>query len=92
MNGEAPMSDPVGTAYYMSPELLKGKHERSTNIWSIGIMTYILLCGYPPFSGETNDDIFDAIRRGHFDFLTPAWSDKSNKAKDFIRRLLRRDP
>ncbi len=92
MDGEAPMSDPVGTAYYMSPELLKGKHERSTDTWSIGIVTYILLCGYPPFRGKTNDNIFDAIRRGHFDFLTPAWSDKSNEAKDFIRRLLRRDP
>jgi serine/threonine protein kinase len=91
MDGEAPMSNPVGTAYYMSPELLKGKYKRSTDMWLIGIVTYILLCSYPPFSDETNDDIFNTIRRGHFDFLTPAWSNKSNEAKDFIRCLLRRD-
>jgi serine/threonine protein kinase len=92
VDGEAPMSNPVGTAYYMSPELLKGKYDRSTDIWSIGIVTYILLCGYPPFSGDTDDDIFDSIRRGHFEFLTRAWTDKSDEAKDFIRCLLRRDP
>ena len=92
VEGEAPMSNPAGTAYYMSPELLKGKYDRSTDIWSIGVVAYILLCGYPPFGGDTDSDIIDSIRRGHFEFLTRAWSDKSDEAKDFIRCLLRRDP
>jgi serine/threonine protein kinase len=52
--GEAPMSNPVGTAYYMSPELLKGEYDRSCDIWSIGIVAYILLCGYPPFNDDTD--------------------------------------
>ena len=47
--GETPMSNPVGTAYYMSPELLKGKYDRSCDVWSVGIIAFILLCGYPPY-------------------------------------------
>ncbi|KAL3816207.1 hypothetical protein ACHAXA_001263 [Cyclostephanos tholiformis] len=89
---EPPMSNPVGTAYYMSPELLKGKYDRSTDIWSIGIVTYVLLAGYAPFRGDTDEEIFESIRRGHFAFPARAWSDKSNEAMDFIRSLLRRDP
>ena len=89
---DEPMSNPVGTAYYMSPELLKGKYDRSTDLWSIGIIAYILLCGYSPFGGDTDEDIFDSIRRGHIDFRARAWSDKSDEAIDFIRCLLRRDP
>jgi serine/threonine protein kinase len=52
MEGKVPMSNCIGTAYYMSPELLKGKYNRYTHIWSIRIVTYILLCGYPPFWGR----------------------------------------
>lgn len=90
--GEAPMNNPVGTAYYMSPELLKGKYDRSCDIWSIGIVAYILLCGYPPFNGDTDKDIFDSIKRGSFVFPAQAWSKKSDLVKDFIKCLLRRDP
>lgn len=90
--GDAPMSNPVGTAYYMSPELLKGKYDRSCDIWSIGIVAYILLCGYPPFNGDTDQEIFESIKRGHFVFPAQAWSNKSDLAKDFIKCLLRRHP
>ncbi|KAL7466610.1 hypothetical protein ACHAXS_006905 [Conticribra weissflogii] len=90
--GDAPMSNPVGTAYYMSPELLKGKYDRSCDIWSVGVVAYILLCGYPPFNGDTDPDIFEAIKKGQFDFPKQAWSGISNEAKDFIKCLLRKDP
>ena len=90
--GDLPMSNPVGTAYYMSPELLKGKYDKSCDIWSIGVVTYILLCGYPPFNGDNDVDIFESIEKGHFQFPVQAWSDKSDLAKDFIKCLLRRDP
>jgi serine/threonine protein kinase len=90
--GDAHMSNPVGTAYYMSPELLKGKYDKSCDLWSVGVVAYILLCGYPPFNGDTDLDIFDSIKRGHFEFPNQAWSDKSDMARDFIKCLLRRDP
>lgn len=90
--GEGPMSNPVGTAYYMAPEVLKGKYNKSCDIWSVGTIAYILLCGYPPFNGKLDSDIFENIRKGHFEFPVRQWSDKSNEAKDFIKCLLRRDP
>jgi serine/threonine protein kinase len=86
------MSNPVGTAYYMSPELLKGNYDKSCDIWSIGVVAYILLCGYPPFNGDNDNVIFESIKRGHFEFPNQAWSNKSDLAKDFIKCLLRRDP
>ena len=91
--GDAPMRNPVGTAYYMSPEILKGKYDRSCDVWSVGIIAYILLCGYPPFNGETDQDIFESIRRGKMNFPTHrGWSTKSSAAKDFIKSLLCIDP
>ena len=90
---EAPMTNIVGTDYYMAPEVIKGKYDRSCDIWSIGIVTYILLSGYPPFNGDTNKEVFDSISRGRF-VLFPAqsWSNKSGLVKDFITCLLRKDP
>lgn len=88
---EPPMSNPVGTAYYMSPELLKGNYSKSADIWSVGVVAYILLCGYPPFNGDTDPVIFDTIENGQLDFPSRAWSSKSPMAKDFIKCLLRRD-
>ena len=91
--GDQPMRNPVGTAYYMSPELLKGKYDKSCDVWSVGIIVYILLCGHPPFNGFTDSDIFESIESGHLGFPNnQAWSDKSDRAKDFIKCLLRRDP
>jgi serine/threonine protein kinase len=90
--GDAYMSNPVGTAYYMSPELLKGKYDQSCDVWSTGIVAYILLCGYPPFNGDTDPDIFDAIKQASFGFPSQAWGHISPEAKDFIKCLLRKDP
>lgn len=85
------MSNPVGTAYYMSPELLEGKYDKSCDVWSIGTIVYILLCGYPPFNGETDPDIFEAIQKGQFCFPKASWSNKSDACKEFIRYLLDMD-
>lgn len=88
---EEKMSNRVGTAYYMAPELLKGSYGREVDMWSIGVVAYILLCGYPPFNGDSDADIAGAIRRGRYTFLV-GWGDKSTNALDFIKCLLRRDP
>ena len=65
------MSNPVGTSYYMSPELLRGEYDKSCDMWSVGIIAYILLCGYPPFNGDTDPDIFEAIKKGSYDLHVP---------------------
>ena len=86
------MTNIVGTDYYMAPEVIKGKYDRSCDIWSIGIVAYILLCGYPPFNGDTNRGVFESITKGKLVFPAQAWSNKSGLVKDFITCLLRKDP
>lgn len=89
---EEPMSNPVGTAYYMSPELLKGRYDNSCDIWAVGIVAYILLCGYPPFNGSSDSEIQESTRRGKLQFSGTHWISKSDDAMDFVKCLLRRDP
>jgi len=89
---DPPMANPVGTAYYMAPEVLEHRYGKACDVWSVGVIAYILLCGYPPFNGQSDSAIFDAIREGCYDLPEPAWSSKSVKAKSFIFSLLRMDP
>jgi len=86
------MKTKVGTPYYVAPEVLRREYTKSCDIWSIGVITYILLCGYPPFYGDSDNQIFDQVRTGLFTFPSPDWDDISDCAKDFIRSLLRMEP
>lgn len=86
------MKTKVGTPYYVAPEVLNREYTKSCDIWSIGVITYILLCGYPPFYGDNDNQIFDSVRTGRFDFPRPDWDNISSAAKDFICALLRKDP
>ena len=72
-----PMSNPVGTSYYMAPEVLKRNYTRSCDVWSIGVVAYILLCGYPPFNGGDDARIREAILAGKLRFTGKGWSSKS---------------
>jgi calcium-dependent protein kinase len=85
------MKTKVGTPYYVAPEVLKREYTKSCDIWSIGVITYILLCGYPPFYGDSDTEIFDSVRTGRFDFPSPEWDDISDTAKDFVKYLLQKD-
>mmetsp|Transcript_36250 Transcript_36250/g.53154 ORF Transcript_36250/g.53154 Transcript_36250/m.53154 type:complete len:560 (-) Transcript_36250:497-2176(-) len=86
------MKTKVGTPYYVAPEVLRREYTKSCDIWSIGVISYILLCGYPPFYGDSDNQIFDSVRTGVFDFPSPDWDGISDAAKDFICCLLRKDP
>eukprot|EP00538_Stauroneis_constricta_P000562 CAMPEP_0119570136 /NCGR_PEP_ID=MMETSP1352-20130426/43459_1 /TAXON_ID=265584 /ORGANISM="Stauroneis constricta, Strain CCMP1120" /LENGTH=556 /DNA_ID=CAMNT_0007619801 /DNA_START=741 /DNA_END=2411 /DNA_ORIENTATION=+ len=85
------MKTKVGTPYYVAPEVLRREYTKSCDIWSIGVISYILLCGYPPFYGDSDTEIFDSVRTGKFDFPSPEWDDISQTAKDFVIFLLQKD-
>ncbi|XP_064255095.1 calcium/calmodulin-dependent protein kinase type 1G isoform X1 [Passer domesticus] len=87
------MSTACGTPGYVAPEVLAQKpYSKAVDCWSIGVITYILLCGYPPFYEETESKLFEKIKEGYFEFESPFWDDISESAKDFIRHLLEKNP
>uniref|UniRef100_A0A8C5MDG0 Calcium/calmodulin dependent protein kinase IG n=1 Tax=Leptobrachium leishanense TaxID=445787 RepID=A0A8C5MDG0_9ANUR len=87
------MSTACGTPGYVAPEVLAQKpYSKAVDCWSIGVITYILLCGYPPFYEETESRLFEKIREGTYEFESPFWDDISKSAKDFINCLLEKDP
>ncbi|CAL5326454.1 hypothetical protein CsSME_00005931 [Camellia sinensis var. sinensis] len=84
--------DIVGSAYYVAPEVLKRKSGPESDAWSIGVITYILLCGRRPFWDKTEDGIFKEVLRNKPDFRRKPWPTISNSAKDFVKKLLVKDP
>lgn len=86
------MNNVVGTPYYIAPEVLKKNYTKSADLWSVGVIAYILLCGYPPFNGEDNNAVYDAVRRGRYSFPSAEWSGTSRESRHFIRCLLQKDP
>lgn len=84
--------DIVGSAYYVAPEVLRRKYGKEIDIWSAGVMLYILLSGVPPFWAETERGIFDAILQGDIDFESKPWPSISSSAKDLVRKMLTQDP
>ena len=87
-NNKQAMFDKVGTAYYISPEVLDGFYDEKCDIWSAGVILYILLCGYPPFNGNDDDEIFESIKKRKFVFPDAEWANISKEAKDLINKML----
>ncbi len=77
-----------GTPYYIAPEVLFEKYDEKCDVWSCGIIMYILLCGYPPFNGENDSEILAKIKLGKFSFPDEEWEHVSDSAKDLIKKLL----
>uniref|UniRef100_UPI00358F9A9D calcium/calmodulin-dependent protein kinase type 1-like isoform X2 n=1 Tax=Myxine glutinosa TaxID=7769 RepID=UPI00358F9A9D len=87
------MSTACGTPGYVAPEVLAQKpYGKAVDCWSIGVISYILLCGYPPFYDESDACLFEQIMRADYEFDSPYWDDISDSAKDFIRHLMEKDP
>lgn len=87
-----PLRTIAGTPYYIAPEVLRKNYTKSCDLWSTGVVAYILLCGYPPFNGSTNDETHRSVLKGRYHFASGEWKGVSREAKDFIRRLLQTDP
>lgn len=104
---------PVGSAEYMAPEVVDAwvgesfSYDKKCDLWSLGIILYIMLCGYPPFYGQCGSDcgwekgemcnncqetLFTSIQDGFYEFPEAEWSNISQDAKDLIQKLLVRDP
>ncbi|TYJ14293.1 hypothetical protein E1A91_A10G108400v1 [Gossypium mustelinum] len=84
--------DIVGSAYYVAPEVLKRKSGPESDVWNIGVITYILLCGKRPFWDKTEDGIFREVLKNKPDFRRKPWPTISDSAKDFVKKLLVKDP
>ncbi|XP_022914880.1 calcium/calmodulin-dependent protein kinase type 1 [Onthophagus taurus] len=83
------MATACGTPGYVAPEVLAQKpYGKAVDVWSIGVISYILLCGYPPFYDENDANLFAQILKGEFEFDSPYWDEISDSAKDFIKQLM----
>lgn len=85
------LDEKLGTPYYIAPEVLNKKYNHKCDIWSCGVITYIILSGIPPFNGANDQEIMKKVRAGKFSFSDSCWSSISDKAKDFITKLLTLD-
>ena len=81
----------LGTPYYVAPEVLKGEYDEKCDIWSIGAMTYLMLCGDPPFTGSSNNEIFKKIVKNELKFNPYKWKNISHSAKDFVKWCLNKN-
>ena len=81
----------VGTPYYTAPEVLNNNYNEKCDLWSCGVMMYLMLCGKQPFNGENDDEIYENIKMCKVDFNDEEWDNISSDAKDLIKKLLIKD-
>ena len=88
-NADSVLETACGTPNYVAPEILSGKmYGKSVDIWSLGVIMFILLCGYPPFYDENQAVLFRLIQRGDYHFDSQYWGKISDSAKGLIKNML----
>jgi calcium-dependent protein kinase len=86
------MKTVVGTPYYVAPEVLKGSYDKRCDVWSLGVILFVFLCGYPPFEGDNNKEIFKNVLKQELTFDPADWTTVSKEAKDLVSKMLEKDP
>ena len=86
------LTEQIGTSFYIAPEVLKNGYNEKCDLWSCGVILYILLCGSPPFYGKNEKEIFRKILDGNFTFRHKIWNKISNEAKNLVLKLLQVNP
>ena len=83
-----------GTSYYVAPEVLPpiNSYDEKADIWSVGVILYIMLSGQPPFAGKNDQEIVEAVKKGEFSTDGPAWSSISDSAKSLVKSMLAVNP
>lgn len=90
--GKGKLTSADGTAYYIAPEVLKQSYDEKCDIWSAGIILYMLLCGYPPYDAATDDEIFDLVLEGNLQYPSKEWDLVNKDAKDLVQHMLQYNP
>ena len=88
LDGESNMKKTVGTTFYMAPEVIQGNYNEKCDIWSCGIILYIMLCGKPPFYSQDEDELKKKICSMHYNFDYPEFKKVSQDAINLIKKIL----
>lgn len=86
------MTEKFGTPYYIAPEVLSKSYNEKCDIWSCGVILYILLSGYPPFPGKNDKEIMRNVMKGEYSLDGDEWKYISDEGKDLVRKMLTYDP
>lgn len=81
-----------GSLYYIAPEVLSKNYDEKADIWSCGVVLYVLLSGIPPFEGRNSREVLHQIKQQNLNFKYEIWNKISEQAKDLIKRMLKKDP
>eukprot|EP00930_Biecheleria_cincta_P003939 TRINITY_DN104842_c0_g1_i1.p1 TRINITY_DN104842_c0_g1~~TRINITY_DN104842_c0_g1_i1.p1 ORF type:complete len:500 (-),score=114.80 TRINITY_DN104842_c0_g1_i1:114-1613(-) len=87
-----PLTTKAGTPYYVAPQVLQGSYNHLADVWSLGVILFVMLCGYPPFYDEDDQQVLSKVKMGVVTFVENDWKNVSEDAKDLIRKLLTVDP
>lgn len=82
------MSKEVGTAYYIAPEVINLHYTEKCDIWSVGVILYIMISGRPPFDGRNEREILQRVQTGAYSLETPEWKQTSSAVRDLISKMM----
>lgn len=86
------LKDKTGTVLYIAPEVISGSYDEKCDIWSCGVLMYMMLSGTPPFNGSSRQEVMAKIKKGKFTFSGKIWTLISEEGKDLIKKMLTLDP